>query len=175
MSTFLHNKTISQTTPFRKEIPFPRFNVASQKRPGIRLSFEYTPTLLSRQGGERRTGTATMFRKMLPKYTIFSTVLSKIVVCISLANSHWDFTFELTLDSYEDRLDGCISNTITCVANVESFIAFSTYGERAIYDFAIFWPANGWFRITNSSTSKIHWVALIHCHVCRDVSDVWWI
>jgi len=29
--------------------------------------------------GEGRTGTAMMFRKMLPKYTIFSTVLSKIV------------------------------------------------------------------------------------------------
>ena len=30
------------------------------------------------QGKEGRTGTATMFRKMLSKYTIFSTVLSKI-------------------------------------------------------------------------------------------------
>ena len=35
--------------------------------------------LLSGEGGEGRTGTATMFRKMLSKYTIFSTVLSKIV------------------------------------------------------------------------------------------------
>ena len=79
MSTFLGNKTISKTTPLRKENPFPQFNVASYKRPGIRLSFEYTTTLLSGEGGERRTGTATMFRKMLSKYTIFSTVLSKIV------------------------------------------------------------------------------------------------
>ena len=79
MSTFLRNKTISQTTPLRKENPFPQFNVASHKRPGIRLSFEYTTTLLSGEGGEGRTGTATMFRKMLSKYTIFSTVLSKIV------------------------------------------------------------------------------------------------
>ena len=79
MSTFLRNKTISKTTPLREENPFPRFNVASQKRPGIRLSFEYTITLLSGEGGEGRTGTATIFRKMLPKYTIFSTVLSKIV------------------------------------------------------------------------------------------------
>ena len=59
--------------------PFPQSNVASHKRPGIRLSFEYTTTLLSGEGGEGRTGTATMFRKMLSKYTIFSTVLSKIV------------------------------------------------------------------------------------------------
>ena len=80
MSTFLRNKTISKTTPLREENPFPQFNVASHKRPGIRLSFEYTTTLLSGEGGEGRTGTATMFRKMLSKYTIFSTVLSKIVV-----------------------------------------------------------------------------------------------
>ena len=79
MSTFLGNKTISKTTPLRKENPFPQFNVASHKRPGIRLSFEYTTTLLSGEGGEGRTGTATMFRKTLSKYTIFSTVLSKIV------------------------------------------------------------------------------------------------
>ena len=79
MSIFLGNKTISKTTPLRKENPFPQFNVASYKRPGIRLSFEYATTLLSGEGGERRTGTATMFRKMLSKYTIFSTVLSKIV------------------------------------------------------------------------------------------------
>ena len=65
--------------PLRKENPFPQFNVASYKRPGIRLSFEHTTTLLSGQRGEGRTGTATMFRKMLPKYAIFSTVLSKIV------------------------------------------------------------------------------------------------
>jgi len=40
------------------------------KCPGIRFSFEYTTTLLSGEGGEGRTGTATMFRKMLSKYTI---------------------------------------------------------------------------------------------------------
>ena len=81
MPTFLKvcNKTISKTTPLRKENPFSQFNVASYKFPGIRLSFKYTTTLLSGEGGEGRTGTATMFRKMLSKYTIFSTVLSKIV------------------------------------------------------------------------------------------------
>ena len=83
MSTFLRIKTISKTTPLRKENPFPEFNVASHKRPGIRLSFEYT-TLLSGEGGEGRTGTATMFRKMLSKCTIFSTVLSKIVALQTL-------------------------------------------------------------------------------------------
>ena len=35
--------------------------------------------MLSGEGGEGRTGTATMLRKMFPKYTIFSTVLSKTV------------------------------------------------------------------------------------------------
>ena len=82
MSTLLRNKTISKTTPLRKENPFPQFNVASYKRPGIRLPFEYTTTSLSGEGAEERTGTATMFRKMLPKYAIFSTVLSKIVVTV---------------------------------------------------------------------------------------------
>ena len=78
--TFRRNKTISKTTPLRKKKkPFPQFNVASHKRPGIRLSFEYTTTLLSGEGGEGRTGTAMMFPKMLSKYTIFPTVLSKIV------------------------------------------------------------------------------------------------
>ena len=79
MSTFLRNKNISKTTPLRKENPFPQFNVASHKRPGIRLFFEYTTTLLSGEGGEGRTGRATMFEKILSKYKIFSTVLSKIV------------------------------------------------------------------------------------------------
>ena len=65
MSAFLRNKTISKTTPLRKDIPFPQFNVASFKCPGIRLSFEYTTTLLSGEGGVGRTGTATMLRKML--------------------------------------------------------------------------------------------------------------
>jgi len=82
MFTFLRNKTISKTTPLREEIPFPQFNVASYKRPGIRLPFEHTTTSLPGEGGEGRTGTATMFRKMLPRYTIFSTVLSKIVAFI---------------------------------------------------------------------------------------------
>ena len=82
MSTFLRNKTISKTMPLWKENPFPQFNVASHKRPGITLSFEYTTTLLSGEGGEGRTGTATMFRKMLSKYTIFSTVLYKIVATV---------------------------------------------------------------------------------------------
>ena len=50
MSTFVRNKTISKTTPLRKENLFPQFNVASHKRPGIRLSFEYTTTLLSGEG-----------------------------------------------------------------------------------------------------------------------------
>ena len=84
MSTFLRNKTISKTTPLRKENPFPQFNVASHKCPGIRLSFEYITTLLLGEGGEGRTGTATMFTKMPSKYTVFSTVLSKIVACFIL-------------------------------------------------------------------------------------------
>ena len=81
--------------------------------------------------------------------------------------------FRLTLNSYEHRLAGYISNSIISGAKVQSFIAFSTHGERAIYDIPIFCPGNGWFRVTISSASKIHWLALIHCHVCRYVGDVW--
>ena len=97
MSTLLHNKTISKTTPLGKENPFPQFNVASHKRPGIRLSFEYTTTLLSGEGGEGRTGTATMFRKMLSKYTIFSTVLSKIVATVIFSHVKITCYFFLSL------------------------------------------------------------------------------
>ena len=66
----------------RKKSSSPQFNVASYKRPGIRLSFEDATTLLPGGRGEGRIGTATVFRKMLFKYAIFSTVLSKIVAFI---------------------------------------------------------------------------------------------
>ena len=68
-----------QNDAFAGRKPLPPIQCCFPKRPGIRLSFEYTTTLLSGQGGEGRTGTATIFRKKLSKYTIFSTVLSKIV------------------------------------------------------------------------------------------------
>ena len=96
MSTFLRNKAISKTRPLRKENPFPQFNVASNKRPGIGLSFEYTTTLLSGEGEEGRTGTTTTFKKRLSKYTIFSTVLSKIVEshsAIASCDSYASFVF----------------------------------------------------------------------------------
>ena len=64
--------------------------------------------------------------------------------------------FRLTINSHEHRLAGCISNSVISGANIQSFIAFSTHGERANYDIAIFCPDNCWFRVTISSTSKIH-------------------
>ena len=81
-----------------KKTPNPQYNVASHKRPGIRLPFEYT-TLLSGEGGKGRTGTATMFRKMLSKYTIFSTVLSKIVALLPGILSRFTL-FEIITDCY---------------------------------------------------------------------------
>ena len=60
MSTVLCNKTISKRTPLHKENPFPQFSVAGYKHPGVRLSFEYTTTMLSEEGGEGRTSTATI-------------------------------------------------------------------------------------------------------------------
>ena len=113
MSTFLRNKTISKTTPLRKENPFPQFNVASYKRPGIRLPFEYTTTLLSGEGAEERTGTATMFRKMLPKYAIFSTVLSKIVVTILNYLLH---IFSFLFSFYSIGLLVILETNVTCIS-----------------------------------------------------------
>ena len=112
MSTFLRNKNISKTTPLRKEKPFPQFNVASYKRPGIRLPFEYTTTLLSGEGAEERTGTATMFRKMLPKYAIFSTVLSKIVVIILNYLLH---IFSFLFSFYSIGLLVILETHVTCI------------------------------------------------------------
>ena len=69
----------------RKENPFPQFNFASHKRPGIRLSFEYTTTLLSGEGGEGRTGTATMFRKNAVQ--VYNFVNSFVQDCRLIQNS----------------------------------------------------------------------------------------
>ena len=97
MYTILRNKTISKTAALSKEIPFPQFNVASYKSWGIRLSFEHTTTLLpgGGGGGEGKSVTATMFRKMLPKYEIFLTVLSKIA-----GDSSPEFYFVLSSITY---------------------------------------------------------------------------
>ena len=65
MPTFLRNKTFFQTNAFEKEKSFTQFNVAFHRRLGIRLSFEYTTTLLSGKAREERTGTGFMFKKML--------------------------------------------------------------------------------------------------------------
>ena len=113
MSTFLLNKTISKTTPLRKENPFPQFNVASYKRPGIRLPFEYTTTLLSGEGAEERTGTATMFRKMLPKDAIFSTVFSTIVVTILNYLFH---IFWLLFSFYSIGFLVILETNVTCIS-----------------------------------------------------------
>ena len=83
MSTLLRNKTISKRTPLHKENPFPQFNVACYKHPGIRLSFEYTTTMLSGEGGEGRTGTATIHA-----FGLFSgcSQISQLVYLLSWTN-----------------------------------------------------------------------------------------
>ena len=79
MCPILRVKTISKTTALRKHISLPQVNVASYKRPRIRLSLEDTTTLLPGGGGKGTSGTAAMFRKMLTKCAILSRVMSKIV------------------------------------------------------------------------------------------------
>ena len=61
-----------------KENSLPQFKVASNKCLGIRLSFK-DPTILL-PGGGGRTGRQQSLEKIPPKYAIFSTALSKIVV-----------------------------------------------------------------------------------------------
>ena len=79
MYPILRVKTISKTTAPRKHISLPQVNVASYKCPRIRLSLEDTTTLLQGGGGRGRSGTDKMFRKMLTKCAILSSVMSKIV------------------------------------------------------------------------------------------------
>ena len=62
---FLTQQNIFQTDAFEERKPLIQFNFVFHRRPGIRLSFEYTTTLLSGKAGEKRTGTGLMFEKML--------------------------------------------------------------------------------------------------------------
>ena len=98
---------------FAERKSLPQFNVASYKRPGIRISFEYTTTLLSGEEAEGRTGTATMFRKMLSKNTIFSTVLSKIAAkgTSSLVNDTYQ---PGVLTSFPNRLETRSNVYVSC-------------------------------------------------------------
>ena len=113
MSTFLRNKTISEMTSLWKKIPLRQINVASYKCPGIRLSFEYITTLLSGEGGDGRTGAATMFRKMLPQYTVFSAFLSKVV---GTKCRLWQKKFQTTLSTSTVRMQGFKQAKIKCHA-----------------------------------------------------------
>ena len=67
MPTFLRNKTLFKLTPLRKENLFTQSNVDFHRGLKIRLSFEYTTTLLSDKARERETGTASMCEKMVFK------------------------------------------------------------------------------------------------------------
>ena len=67
MPTFLRNKTFFKLTPLRIENSFTQFNVALHRRLRIRLSFEYTTTLLSEKAAKKGTRTGSMFEKMVFK------------------------------------------------------------------------------------------------------------
>ena len=67
MPTFLCNKTFFKLTPLRIENSFTQFNVALHRRLRIRLSFEYTTTLLSEKAAKEGTRTGSMFEKMVFK------------------------------------------------------------------------------------------------------------
>ena len=67
MTTFFRNQFFFKLTPLQKENLFTQFNVASNRCLEIRVSFEYPATLLSGKAREKRTGTGSMFAKMLCK------------------------------------------------------------------------------------------------------------
>ena len=69
----------TQQNYFEKKTPSPNSMLLSTNVQGS----GFLLNMLSGEGGEGRTGKATMFRKMLSKYTIFSTVLSKIVAYLA--------------------------------------------------------------------------------------------
>ena len=60
--------------------PLPPVQCCFIQTPRDQAFFEYTTTLLSGEGGEGRTGTARMFRKMLPMYTIFSQFCPRLLI-----------------------------------------------------------------------------------------------
>ena len=60
--------------------PLPPVQCCFLQTPRDQAFFEYTTTLLSGEGGEGRTGTAMMFRKMPPKYTIFSQFCPRLLI-----------------------------------------------------------------------------------------------
>ena len=64
---------------FVERKPLPPIQCCFPQTPRDQAFFWIHNNIAFRGRGEGRTGTATMFRKMLSKYTIFSTVLSKIV------------------------------------------------------------------------------------------------
>ena len=65
------------------------------------------------EGAEERTGTATMFRKMLPKDAIFSTVLSTIVVTVLNYLLH---IFWLLFSSYSIGFLVILETNVTCIS-----------------------------------------------------------
>ena len=68
-----------QNDAFAERKPLPPIQCCFPQTPRDQAFFWIHKNIAFRGGGEERTGTATMLRKMLSKYTIFSTVLSKIV------------------------------------------------------------------------------------------------
>ena len=68
-----------QNDAFAERKPLPPIQCCFPQTPRDQAFFWIHNNIASGEVGEGRTGTATMFRKMLSQYTIFSTVLSKIV------------------------------------------------------------------------------------------------
>ena len=82
----VQNNTHVQNNDSAERNPLPPVQCCFLQMPRDQTFFEDATTLLPGGRREERIGTATVFRKMLSKYAIFSTVFSKIVAFI--ANSY---------------------------------------------------------------------------------------
>ena len=91
--SFLHHvhfptqQNYFQNDAFAERKPLPPIQCCFQKTPRDQAFFWIHNNIAFRGRGEGRTGTATMFRKMLSNYTIFSTVLSNIVAVTRISRA----------------------------------------------------------------------------------------
>ena len=101
-----------QNDAFAERKPLPPIQCCFLQTPRDQAFFWIHNNAAFRGGGEERTGTATMFRKMLPKYAILSTVLSKIVVTILNYLLH---IFWLLFSFYSNGLLVILETNVTCI------------------------------------------------------------
>ena len=79
MSTFLHNKLFPKRRLCGKKSPYPSFMLLPTNAQGSGFLLNTQQHCFQGKGEREEPVQLRRFKKMLPKYTVFSTVLSKIV------------------------------------------------------------------------------------------------